>query len=153
MRTSPTTPRSSNSAFIPAARCKAKRSTSTPASTRCRLLAVVACFASSPTRLYNGAIARCKESDRIAAIAAELRKMGGRLEEHADGLTIYPSKLKGLPLSSHSDHRIALSLTVAALGASSPSHIEGFSWIAKSYPHFVSQFQQLGANIEPKNGR
>ncbi len=115
------------------------------------LLAVVACFATTPTRLYNGAIARRKESDRIAAIAAELRKMGAHLEEHTDGLTIFPSKLQGASLISHSDHRIALSLTVAALGASSPSEIEGFSWIAKSYPHFVSQFQQLGAQLEPKN--
>lgn len=117
------------------------------------LLAVVACFATTPTLLYNGAIARRKESDRIAAIAAELRKMGARLEEHADGLTIFPSKLQGASLISHSDHRIALSLTVAALGASSPSQIEGFAWIAKSYPDFVSQFQQLGANLEPHSVR
>lgn len=117
------------------------------------LFAVLGCFARGKTRLYNGAIARRKESDRIGSIAAELRKMGAHLEEHEDGLTIYPSALSGAALCSHSDHRIALSLTVAALGAASPSVIDGFSWIAKSYPHFVSQFQQLGARLEPHTVR
>ena len=111
------------------------------------LLATLACFAEGPTEIYNAAIARRKESDRLFAIAQELRKMGGIIEEEADGLRILPSPLRGATLFSHRDHRIALSLTVAALAAQGESKIEGADCIAKSYPHFASSFQESGARI------
>lgn len=112
------------------------------------IFAVLGCFAKGTTRLYNGAIARKKESDRILAIATELRKMGGQIEEREDGLLIHQSPLQGATLCSHRDHRIALSLAVAALGAKTPSTIEGIEWIAKSYPTFVKDMQMIGAQFE-----
>lgn len=112
------------------------------------ILAVIATRAKTPTKIYNGRIARSKESDRISAMKQELSKMGAQIEETDDGLIIHPSKLHGsFNLDSHGDHRIALSLAVAALSASSPSQISDFSCTAKTYASFVSDFQKLGANI------
>jgi 3-phosphoshikimate 1-carboxyvinyltransferase len=112
------------------------------------ILAAIACFAEGETELYNGAIARNKESDRIHAIATELKKMGADIHEKPDGLLIRRSQLKGAHLSTHSDHRIALALSVAALAAKGESLIEGVESIHKSYPTFVLDFAQIGAHIE-----
>lgn len=111
------------------------------------ILAVLGCFAEGRTELRNGAIARSKESDRIRTIACELSKMGARIEERPDGLLISPVRLKGAQLLSHADHRIAMALGVAAMGAKGESCIEGASCIAKSYPTFVADFQKIGGAI------
>jgi 3-phosphoshikimate 1-carboxyvinyltransferase len=105
------------------------------------ILATVACFASQKTEIVGGAIARQKESDRIRCIATELKKMGANIEEHPDGLTIYPSTLRGAELYAHNDHRIAMALTIAALNADSESTLHGTECVAKSYPNF---FGSLG---------
>lgn len=102
------------------------------------VLAVVGCFAEGRTTIYNGAVARYKESNRIEAIVKELAKMGAKIEETTDGLFVDHSLLKGACVYSHEDHRIALSLTVAALGASGESKIEGVSCVDKSYPTFFT---------------
>jgi 3-phosphoshikimate 1-carboxyvinyltransferase len=112
------------------------------------ILAVIGCYAKGETRLYNGAIARFKESDRIHCIATELKKMGANIAEEPDGLMICHSPLHGAQVSSHCDHRIALSLTVAALGAHEPTLIEGANWVTKSYPTFLQDMQHAGAEIE-----
>lgn len=112
------------------------------------ILAVVGCFAQGVTKLTNGGIARKKESDRILAIAQELRKMGAHIEEEEEGLTIYHSPLKGARVHSHCDHRIAMALAVAALGAQGETSLSDTECIEKSYPHFVREFQKLGAHIE-----
>lgn len=113
------------------------------------ILAVIACFASSSTEIANAAIARKKESDRIHCIAEELKKMGALIEEKAEGLVVHPSRLKGSPhLRAHCDHRIAMALTVAALGAEGESAIQGVECVAKSYPSFFEDFQKLGAHME-----
>ncbi len=111
------------------------------------LLAVVGCFASGTTEIVNGKVARKKESDRIHAIATELRKMGARIEEREDGLLIEQSTLKGAKLESYDDHRIALSLAVAAMGAEGESEIAKVDCISKSYATFVHDFQKAGAQI------
>ena len=111
------------------------------------LLATLACFAETPTEIFGGKIARQKESDRIHAIATELKKMGATLEEKEDGLKIYPSRLAAAHLFSHHDHRIALSLAVAALGATGESRLEDIQCIAKTYPTFQADFSRLGADI------
>lgn len=111
------------------------------------ILAVLATACEGPTLLYNGAIAREKESDRIGAIAQELSKMGARLEERPDGLLIYPSPLRGARLASHADHRIALSLAVASLAATSPSTVEGVECVAKTYSTFAGDLSSLGASL------
>jgi len=112
------------------------------------LLAVVACFATGKMRLYNAAIARKKESDRLATISQELRKMGALIEESGeDTLEITPRPLHGACLDSHRDHRIAMSLCVAALAAQGPSRLEGCEWVDKSYARFFSDFTALGAHL------
>lgn len=112
------------------------------------ILAVLGCFCSSPLTLVNGRIARLKESDRIYAICKELKKMGASIEEREDGLTVSPSSLTGAVLETHADHRIALALSMAALGADSPSLLEGMECTRKTYPSFLTDFQALGAKIE-----
>ncbi|MDR2540110.1 MAG: 3-phosphoshikimate 1-carboxyvinyltransferase [Chlamydiales bacterium] len=112
------------------------------------ILAVIGCFAEGKTHLYNAQIARHKESDRIAAITQELKKMGANIEEQEDGLVVYPSSLKAARLYSHRDHRIAMALSVAALAAEGTSLIDGVECIAKTYPNFIRDFKHLGAKIE-----
>lgn len=113
------------------------------------ILAVIGSLAAGRTLLYNGKIARYKESDRIYAIAKELKKMGVQVKELEEGLIIEQSVLKGSQeLDSHQDHRVAMSLAVAALGAEGSSTLHHCGCIAKTYPDFDRVLQQLGARIE-----
>ena len=100
------------------------------------LMAVVGCFAEGETRITNGAIARYKESDRIAAIVTELKKMGADIVECQDGLIVRKSDLCGAVVSSHNDHRIAMALTIAGFIADKTTIVEGVECIDKSYPQF-----------------
>ena len=112
------------------------------------ILAVIACFALTATHIFGAKIARYKESDRIASIAEELRKMGARIEEEEDGLIIHPSRLRGANISSHKDHRIALSMIIAAFGCSGESVIDEVECIGKTYPTFFYDFTCLGARLK-----
>lgn len=111
------------------------------------ILAVVGCFAKGKTHLYNGAVARKKESDRIASIAKELAKMGANIEERPDGLLITESHLSGAKLFAHADHRLAMALTVAALAAKTPSTLQGGQCVKKTYSNFFTEFQRLGGRL------
>jgi 3-phosphoshikimate 1-carboxyvinyltransferase len=111
------------------------------------ILAVLACFATSESFLYGAQIARFKESDRLATITQELRKMGAIIEEFPDALKIIPTPLKGAKVFSHHDHRIAMALIVAAMGASGETMIQNIDCMDKSFPGFIESFQGLGANI------
>lgn len=108
------------------------------------VLAVLGCFASGRMRIYNAARLRLKESDRLAAMASELKKMGGRIEEKPDELIIHQSALQGAALDSHNDHRIAMAISIAAANAQGPSVIDGADCVAKSYPAFFHDFRALG---------
>ncbi len=112
------------------------------------ILAVMACFSKGPTEIFNAAIARKKESDRISSITCELRKMGAIIEEKEGGLIVHPSSLHGAHLNTYHDHRLALSLSIAALSASGPSLIEGVECIEKTYKGFHQDFCNIGATIE-----
>lgn len=112
------------------------------------ILAVIACFTESETIIEGAEIARKKESDRLFVITHELQKMGANITEFNDGLIIKPSQLKGANVQSHNDHRIAMSLCVAALAAQGDSVIENCNCIAKSYPNFAASLQKLGVQIE-----
>lgn len=112
------------------------------------ILAVVGCAAEGETRLINGAIARKKESDRISAICHELQKMGADIEEEPEGLRVRPSSLRGARVDSHSDHRIAMALTIAALFAEGETEITHVDCVAKSYPGFARELHHLGVDIE-----
>lgn len=112
------------------------------------ILAVVACFAEGKTLIYNAAIAKQKECDRICAIATELRKMGADITETADGLCVQKAILRGAQVNSYSDHRMAMSLAVAALGAHGETIVSPVGCVSKTFPAFVRDFNTLGANIK-----
>ena len=112
------------------------------------LLAVVACFSEGETLIYNAAVAREKECNRLSSIAVELKKMGADIQETADGLKIKKSFLKGAHLFSHNDHRMAMSLAVAGFGAEGETFIESFDSVSKTYPTFIKDFQSIGADIK-----
>jgi 3-phosphoshikimate 1-carboxyvinyltransferase len=104
-------------------------------------LGAVACFAEGATTIRNVAHIRHKETDRIAALATELRKLGAEVEERGDGLTITPRPLTGCPVDTYNDHRMAMSL--ALIGLKVPGVvIRNPGCVAKTYPGF---WHDLGA--------
>nr|WP_156820352.1 3-phosphoshikimate 1-carboxyvinyltransferase [Synechococcus sp. PCC 7336] len=108
------------------------------------ILAVAAAFAQGKTTIRDAAELRVKESDRLAAMATELTKMGVLLEEHPDGMEIWGGQpLEGAVVESYGDHRIAMSLAIAALQANSPTTIRGADCASISYPTFVPTLQQI----------
>lgn len=115
------------------------------------ILAVAGCFAAGTTQITGAAIAKRKESDRLVAITAELKKMGADIRDHDDGLIIQRSKLIGAHTKSYHDHRIAMSLAVAGLAAQGESVVENVACVAKSFPGFAEAMQGLGAKISEEN--
>jgi 3-phosphoshikimate 1-carboxyvinyltransferase len=78
-------------------------------------LAVVSLFADGPTTIRNVAHIRDKETDRIGDLARELSRLGARIEERGDGLTIHPAPLSAAAIATYDDHRMAMSLALAGL--------------------------------------
>lgn len=109
--------------------------------------AALGCHAAGTTVLRNVRHSRQKESDRISAMCTELRKLGARIEERPDGLTVSNSELCGARLDGHNDHRIVMALAVAALRAEGRTVIGGAETLSKSYPGFVDDLRSLGAKI------
>ncbi len=108
------------------------------------LLAVLGCRARGETVVWGAGELRVKESDRIAAICCELAKMGGRLDELEDGFVAHgPTELKGARVDSHGDHRIAMSLAVAALCAEGETVIAGWECVDISFPGFAELLRSL----------
>lgn len=105
-------------------------------------LAVVALFADGPTRIRNVAHMRHKETDRVAAVVNEIRRLGVDVEEHDDGLTITPGALHPATIETYDDHRMAMSFALAGL-RSSGIRIADPSCTAKTYPHFFSDLERL----------
>ncbi|OGV50544.1 MAG: 3-phosphoshikimate 1-carboxyvinyltransferase [Lentisphaerae bacterium GWF2_52_8] len=112
-------------------------------------LAVAACFAEGRTILGNVPQARIKETDRIACMTRELRKMGAQITELQDGMIIDGSPMRGADLESHGDHRIAMALAIAGLAAEGESRINAAECAAVTYPDFVADFQKIGAKFTP----
>jgi 3-phosphoshikimate 1-carboxyvinyltransferase len=110
-------------------------------------LAVVACCAQGATRIYNVAQARVKETDRIRVMAAELKKMGARIEELPDGLAIHQSALAGAAVQGHRDHRVVMALSIAGLAAEGTTTVDTAEAVAVTYPQYVSSMQALGARL------
>jgi len=108
------------------------------------ILAVAAVFAQGTTVIRDAAELRVKESDRIAVIASQLNRMGARVTELPDGLEITGgTPLTGIDVDSHTDHRIAMSLAIAALNASGTTTINRAEAAAISYPDFTPTLQQI----------
>lgn len=108
------------------------------------ILAVAAAFAQGTTKITDAAELRVKESDRLQVMAQALTAMGAKVTEYPDGLEIAGGHpLQGAVLDSYTDHRIAMSLAVAALGAQGTTTIQRAEAAAVSYPNFVPTLQNL----------
>ncbi len=108
------------------------------------VLAVAACLAEGVTRIRDAAELRVKESDRIAAIAVQLGRMGADISERPDGLEIRGGRrLRGALVQSGGDHRMAMALIVAGLGAEGATVIEDTACIATSFPGFLPALNGL----------
>lgn len=102
------------------------------------------------TVIANAGRLRLKESDRIAAMEQELRKLGGQIESDGGTVTIRRSVLHAPagPLWGHNDHRVVMSLTVLAAAAGLPVQIDGAEAVAKSWPGFFAAVRQLGVEVQ-----
>jgi 3-phosphoshikimate 1-carboxyvinyltransferase len=108
--------------------------------------AVMALFADGPSTLRNIASWRVKETDRIAAMAAELRKFGAGVEEGEDFLRITPpgALQQNVLVKTYDDHRMAMSFSLACLGGV-PVRIHDPGCVAKTYPGYFQDFARLVA--------
>ena len=109
-------------------------------------LGAVALFADGPTTIRNVAHIRHKETDRIAALAAELRKFGAEVEERADGLQITPRPLHGATIDTYDDHRMAMSMALVGLAVPGVV-IRDPGCTAKTYPEFFADLAGLGVRV------
>jgi len=110
------------------------------------VLAVAAAFARGVTTFADAAELRVKETDRVATTAALLRGFGVDVEARPDGLVVSGGRpLRGGPVTSAGDHRIAMAGAVAALGATGPSTVRGWEAVATSYPGFLADLAALQA--------
>lgn len=105
-------------------------------------LAAVACFAEGPTTIRNVAHIRHKETDRLTALATELRKVGAEVEEYADGLKITPRPLHGAVIDTYNDHRMAMSMALVGLKVPGVV-IKNPGCVAKTYPGFWDDLEKL----------
>jgi len=112
------------------------------------ILAVAATQAQGTTVVRDAGELRVKETDRIATTVSELRKMGAQIDATDDGFIVDgPTTLRGAPVDSHGDHRLAMALTVAGLVADGPTTVYGAEVTADSFPSFETTLQVLGAKL------
>ncbi len=113
------------------------------------IMTVLACFAEGTTHITDCGRLRIKECDRLAAITAELNKLGANIEEGPDFLTIHGVKeLHGGDCETYNDHRIAMSLAIASQRCTGPVIIRGAECVSKSYPDFFKDFVKLGGKAD-----
>lgn len=108
------------------------------------VLIVLATQAAGMTRITGAEELRVKESDRLAAMTAELHKMGARIEEQRDGVTVYgPTRLNGAAVESYGDHRVAMALGVAGCLATGITSISEAECADISYPGIWDVLEQI----------
>ena len=110
------------------------------------MLAALGPYTEQGIEIRDAAELRVKESDRIAALAENLRRMGGTVEERPDGLRVEgraAGKLRAAEIEPHGDHRIAMAFAVAALGASGATIIRDADCAAVSYPNFFDDLDRV----------
>ena len=108
------------------------------------ILAVAAAFAEGTTVIRDARELRVKETDRIAALCSELRKIGADVEEHDDGMVIRGREiLSGAVCNSYGDHRIAMSMLIAGLFSQGETVVENCACIKTSFPQFMERLQSL----------
>jgi 3-phosphoshikimate 1-carboxyvinyltransferase len=108
------------------------------------ILAVAGCVAKGKTIIRDAGELRVKESDRIATVASELSRLGGRIEPLPDGMVIYGgTPLSGTEVDSHFDHRLAMTLAIAGLVAKGETTVKHAQAAQVSYPAFWQALQQI----------
>lgn len=108
------------------------------------VIAVLACFADGDTIIKDAAELKVKESNRIDTMAENLRAMGAHIETTGDGMIIHGGQmLHGASLKSYADHRIAMSMAVAALAADGSCKIDDMNCVKISYPTFWETLRGL----------
>ena len=116
------------------------------------VLMVLGLLCEGTTTIRNAERLRIKESDRIAAMEAELRACGGVLESEGGTITIHGCADRlhapAAPLHGHNDHRVVMSLAVLALAAGLKLSIDDAEAVQKSWPHFFEAIKPLGAEVE-----
>lgn len=106
-------------------------------------LAAIAPFASSPTRIRGIASARLKETDRVHAACVELTRLGVRVEEHEDGMTIYPAEtMRPAFVHTYNDHRMAMAFSLVGLHCDGVT-IENPACVSKTFPNFFAVLDSL----------
>lgn len=110
-------------------------------------VAAMALFADGPITLKDAAHIRHHECDRIAAICAELSKLGIRVEEFEDGLTVYPGQPIPALLDSHDDHRMAMALSLIGLKTQN-IQITDPGCVSKTCPDYFDRLSALGVQIQ-----
>ena len=105
-------------------------------------LAVVALFAASPTRIRGAAHLRVKESDRLAALAREITRLGGACRETRDGLIIRPGPLRPATVRTYDDHRMAMAFALVGLRIAGV-RIQNPSCVRKSFPGYFTRLRSI----------
>jgi 3-phosphoshikimate 1-carboxyvinyltransferase len=113
-----------------------------PISDTVQTLAAVSLFAEGTTHIHGVGHNRFKETDRIGDLATELRKLGADVQEHADGLSITPGRMRPARLATYNDHRMAMSFSLIGLGLDQV-WIENPGCTVKTYPNYFSDLAQL----------
>lgn len=113
------------------------------------ILTVLACFGKGTSRLTNVARLRFKECDRLSVTAECLNAIGGKVTVHEDSLEITGvNSLKGGEINGHNDHRIPMSMSIAATMCEQPLIIRGAECVRKSFPNFFEVYRSLGGKVE-----
>lgn len=106
-------------------------------------LAAIAPFVSSPTRIRGIESARVKETDRVHATCTELARLGVRVDEHDDGMTIYPCQaLQPASIQTYNDHRMAMAFSLIGLRFDGVT-IENPACVSKTFPNFYQVLEAL----------
>lgn len=110
------------------------------------MMAVLSCFASNKTRLYNVPQARLKETDRISVMREELSKLGAKINELPDGLEIEESHMHSGYVNGHGDHRVVMALAIAGTMLNGTTIIDGYEAVDVTFPTFLESLKSIGGN-------
>jgi 3-phosphoshikimate 1-carboxyvinyltransferase len=112
------------------------------------VLMVAALHAEGRTLVRDAQELRVKETDRLAVMTAELRKLGAEITETEDGFIIDgPQRLTGARVDGHDDHRVAMSMTIAGLAASGQTIVDDARCAGDSFPGFAETVARLGGRL------
>jgi 3-phosphoshikimate 1-carboxyvinyltransferase len=109
-------------------------------------LAAIAPFADSPVTIRGVAHNRIKETDRVSAVATELRKLGQEVDEFEDGFTIHPRPVTPAEIETYDDHRMAMSFAITGMRAEGVTILDP-GCVAKTFPSYFERLEDLVENF------